>query len=363
MTTRPRKSRLARSSDAEPLELIAASGSHVFGAHRKRYIDFMSGWCVGNLGWDNEVVAKAITEFEGPDYVYPGHGYRPWEELADLLVSVAPGEMARCFRATGGSEAVDLAMQAAMVHTGRKGFLSIEGAYHGNTLATMSIGSADRKTYPNLLANCHKLKPPLHAKAVDRMETLLKGRDVAAVIMEPIAINLGAVAPDTEFVTRMRELCTKYGTLLIADEVASGFGRTGRMFACEYFDLAPDMLCIAKAVTGGQAGLGAMLATEDVAKSMEEDGEFYSTYGWHPRSTAAAIASVRYMKRHQTAILDHVNLLSEYFRQRLLEMFARQKLRLNIHGLAIGAELEDEDTANALAGEGARGGATDFSGR
>jgi 4-aminobutyrate aminotransferase-like enzyme len=85
------------------------------------------GWCVGNLGWNNRVLSRQIGRFTGPDYVYPGYTYRPWAELAELLVGVAPGRTNKSFRATGGSEAVDIALQAAMLHTGRKGFLSLEG--------------------------------------------------------------------------------------------------------------------------------------------------------------------------------------------------------------------------------------------
>ena len=112
--------------------------------------------------------------------------------------------------------------------------------------------------------------------------------------MEPISINLGVLIPDKDAIRRVRDLCRRYGTLFIADEVASGFGRTGRLFACEHFDLDPDMLCVAKAMSGGLAPIGAVIATAPIATSMEEnDGTFYSTYGWHPRSVAAAIATLR----------------------------------------------------------------------
>ena len=102
---------------------------------RRKYIDFVMGWCVGNFGWRPPAIAKSIERFKGPDYVYPGYAYAPWTELARLLASLAPRPLTTCFRATGGSEAVDLALQAAMIHTGRRALLSLEGSYHGNTLA------------------------------------------------------------------------------------------------------------------------------------------------------------------------------------------------------------------------------------
>jgi acetylornithine/succinyldiaminopimelate/putrescine aminotransferase len=145
---------------------------------------------------------------------------------------------------------------------------------------------------------------------------------------------------------RVRAACTRPGTLFIADEVACGFGRTGRLFASEHFGLKPDMLCLAKAISGGANGMGAMIATAPVAKSLEEDGNAYSTYGWHPLSTEASLASLRYMIRHRTRLLDHVARISDYFRQRLVRMDFRQVPA--IRGLAIALEFADEDYVSQL---------------
>ena len=139
--------------------------------------------------------------------------------------------------------------------------------------------------------------------------------------MEPISINLGVLIPEKGAIRRARDLCRRYGTLFIADEVACGFGRTGRLFASEHFDLDPDMLCVAKAMSGGLAPIGAVIATAPIAKSMEENGgSFYSTYGWHPRSVAAAIATLRDVKAHRTRLLAGVAEISEYFRARLRQL-------------------------------------------
>jgi adenosylmethionine-8-amino-7-oxononanoate aminotransferase len=279
MPTRRREPRvLAREEPAE-LQVAATNGSIVTDSRGRKYIDFVMGWCVGNFGWRSAAIAKAIERFKGPDYVYPGYSYAPWTELARLLASLAPRPLTTCFRATGGSEAVDLALQAAMIHTGRRALLSLEGSYHGNTLAGLSIGASDnREQIKNLLPHCGKIAPPLDAKALRRIEQRLKRRDVAAFVMEPISINLGVLLPERDAIRRVRDLCRRYGTLFIADEVACGFGRTGRLFACEHFDLDPDMLCVAKAMSGGLAPIGAVIATAPIATSMEEnDGTFYST--------------------------------------------------------------------------------------
>jgi acetylornithine/succinyldiaminopimelate/putrescine aminotransferase len=350
MPTRRRTPRvLARDLPAE-LQVVSTNGSFVTDSRGRKYIDFVMGWCVGNFGWRPEAIARTVERFKGPDYVYPGYSYAPWTELARLLVSLAPRPLATCFRATGGSEAVDLALQAAMVHTGRRAFLSLEGSYHGNSLGGLSIGSSDNREHiRNLLPHCSKIAPPLDAKALRRIEQRLKRRDVAAFIMEPISINLGVLIPEKDAIRVVRDLCRRYGTLFIADEVATGFGRTGRVFACEHFDLDPDLLCIAKAMSGGLAPIGAVIATAPIATSMEKnEGTFYSTYGWHPRSVAAAIATLRGLKANRARLLAGVAEMSEYFRVRLLQLEFDRPAAVRIQGLAIGIDVGDEDYADAI---------------
>jgi acetylornithine/succinyldiaminopimelate/putrescine aminotransferase len=344
-----RPSPLAREFPAQ-LQVTATNGSIVTDSRGRKYIDFVMGWCVGNFGWRSAATIKAIERFNGPDYIYPEYSYGPWTELARPLVSLSPRPLTTCFRATGGSEAVDLALQAAMIHTGRRSFLSLEDSYHGNSIAALSIGASDsRERIKNLLPRCSKIAPPLDAKAQRRIEQRLKRRDVAAFIMEPISINLGVLIPDKEIMQRVRELCRRYGTLFIADEVACGFGRTGRVFACEHFGLDPDMMCVAKAMSGGLAPIGAMIATAPIAASMEEnEGTFYSTYGWHPRSVAASIATLRSLKENRAQLLAGVAEMSEYFRVRLLQLEFDRPAAVRIQGLAIGIDVGDEDYADAI---------------
>jgi adenosylmethionine-8-amino-7-oxononanoate aminotransferase len=240
-------------------------------------------------------------------------------------------------------------LQIAMAYTGRGTFVSIEDSYHGNSIATMSIGSSDnRETFKNLLPNCHKIAPPLDRKALGKVETLLKRRDVAAFIMEPIVCNLGAIVPEVGFIRGVRELCTRYGTLFIADEVATGFGRTGKLFACEHFDLEPDVLCTAKAITGGYGGLGAVITTAGIARSIKEDFGLYSTYGWHPRAVAAALANLGYLTRHRDKLLKNTTQLGQYFLTRLSQMKFKGKASVRGKGLAIGVEVKDQTYASEV---------------
>ena len=205
-----------------------------------------------------------------------------------------------------------------------------------------------RETFKNLLPRCHRIGPPLDRKALGKVETLLKKRDVAAFIMEPIICNLGAVVPEDEFVSGVRKLCTRHGTLFIADEVATGFGRTGKLFACEHFDLEPDVLCVAKAITGGYGGLGAVITTSKIANAIKEDFGLYSTYGWHPRAVAVALANLRYLTRHRNKLLKNATELGEYFLTRLSQMSFKGKATVRGKGFAIGIEVENEDYAGRI---------------
>src|SRR5688572_11399767 len=179
-------------SDWEEPHVTRAEGPYVFDRDGKRYLDFVMGWCVGHLGWGGREIRAAMRKFNGPAYVKPYYQYEAWGALAQLLAEITPGKLRRSFRATGGTEAVEIALQVAMLYKGRGRFVSIEGSYHGNSIGTMSIAdSENRKTYKNLLPNCRKIDPPLDRAAAERVETLLKKRDVAAFIMEPISMNMG----------------------------------------------------------------------------------------------------------------------------------------------------------------------------
>jgi len=179
--------------------------------------------------------------------------------------------------------------------------------------------------------------------AIARLETLLKKRDVAALIMEPISCNLAVLIPEDAFMKRAQQLCRRYGTLFIADEVACGFGRTGKLFASEHFDLEPDILCMGKAITGGFAPMGATIVTRKVAKSVEGEVGFYSTYGWHPSTVDIAIRNVRWLIRNQARVLGNAAEISAYFGERLAGMQFEDLKEIRIRGMAIAVEAGEDD--------------------
>ncbi len=340
---------LARDCNAHHIDVVKTEGSFIFDRSGKQYIDFLTGWCVGNIGWGNADIRKRISQFDGPEYVNPGFLYEPWAELAEILAKITPGDLQVCFRATGGTEAVEIALQAAMSHTKRHEFISIENTYHGHSLGAMSVGSSEfRQWYSNLLPHCYKLKPPLDTTALQQLENLLKNHEIAALIMEPIICNLGVEIPTDDFMKQADLLCKKYGALLIMDEVATGFGRTGKLFASSHFDIKPDILCMGKGLSGGYGALGATITTEAVAKSMQFDFSFYSTFGWHPIATEAAIANIKYLITHQQAIEKNTHEMSDYFVNRLSKMPFKSAFKIRAKGLAIAISFEKADYAEKI---------------
>lgn len=340
---------LARDGAPHNIEIVKTDGCYLVAKDGQKYLDFAVGWCVGNLGWGNEEIKKTIRNYRGPDYVSPAFLYEPWTQLAQLLADITPGKLVKSFRATGGTEAVEFALRSANVYTKRDKYISIAGAYHGNSIGAMSVGSAEfRANHPGLLFSTHKIKPPLNAQTLSKVETLLKKKDIAALIMEPILLNLGVEIPEPEFMQGIDILCKKYGTLLIMDEVATGFNRTGKMFASEYYDITPDMIILGKAITGGYAPLAALVTTHEIAKAMEFESSAYSTFGWHPLSVAVALTNIKYMLKHEKKLQHNLKVVSEYFRDRLSVMSFKQFAEINIAGLAIGVKFKSGNYAHKI---------------
>jgi len=329
---------VGRTHAPKHLQIASARGSRVTDVKGRSYLDLQVGWCVGNLGWNHPAVVKRIRAFDGPSYVHPGSLYEPWVALARALADITPGKLSRSFRAVGGTEAVELALQIAMTATGRTKLVSIEDAYHGNSILAKSIGEGGDVTVPN----CKKLALPLDAKALDRLETLLKHRDVAAFILEPVITNLGVEVPHDEFLVGARELCDRYGTLLVFDEVACGWGRTGRLFAAELSGVVPDIMTVAKAITNGHVPLGAAITTPAVADAVHGELQFYSTFGWLPLATEAALATIAVWREDGTEILANVQRKSGEVMSRLLAMPWQHEADIRIKGLAVAVKLEED---------------------
>lgn len=331
------------------LQVTKAKGSFLWDEKDKKYIDFLGGAGVGNLGWGNEDVELAIRNSERPSYVYPNFYYKGWTDLAELLAAITPENLTKSFRMTGGSEAVEAAMQMAMMYTGRKKFLSVEGSYHGNTIGALSIGaSSNRDKFPNLLPGCEKFDQPFNSGTLENIENKLQNNEFAALIMEPVIINLGVIIPPKDFMEKLYRLCKEHGTLFIMDEAITGFGRTGKLFASEHYDIKPDIMCLAKAISAGHAGMGAIMTSEEIASKVEDKVGLYSSYGWHPLSTDASIAGIKYLLNNLEDLFSNIEETGRLFKNGISDIDFKNEPEIRIKGMAIGIDVKDKDYASRI---------------
>ena len=283
----------------------------------RRYIDGISSlWCNVH-GHRHPRIDGAVQDQLGrvAHSTMLGLSHPPAEELARRLVAIAPGSLSRVFYSDSGSTAVEVALkmafqywqQAADRQPSRTRFVCLENAYHGDTLGSVSVGGIDlfHSMYRPLLFDAHRV-PAGDAGALDQLLSERAG-EIAAVVVEPLVQGAaGMLLQPPGYLRAVRDACNRHDVFLICDEVATGFGRTGRMFACEHEDGAPDFLCLAKGLTGGYMPLAATLATERVYEGfLGEPQEFRTffhghTYTGNPLACAAALATLELFEEERT---------------------------------------------------------------
>jgi adenosylmethionine-8-amino-7-oxononanoate aminotransferase len=317
--------------DEEDAPIIeAADRCELIDVDGKRYIDGVSSlWCNVH-GHRHPAIDLAVRDQMDrvAHSTMLGLSHRPAIELARRLIEIAPPGLQRVFYSDSGSTATEIALKMAFQFWQQQGgegarrtrFVSLKNAYHGDTIGSVSVGGIDlfHGTYGPLLFSA------LHAEPGDAgdMERLLSEHDgeVAAVIVEPLVQGAaGILVHPPGYLRAVRELCDRFGVLLICDEVATGFGRTGRMFACEHEDVAPDIMCVAKGITGGYLPLAATLTTERVYEGFlgrhEEFRTFFHghTYTGNPLACAAGLATLRLFEQERTleTLAPKIDLLAE----------------------------------------------------
>jgi adenosylmethionine-8-amino-7-oxononanoate aminotransferase len=304
-------------SEEDPLVIESAEGCELIDSQGRRYIDGVSSlWCNVH-GHRHPEIDRAVREQldKVAHSTMLGLTHPAAIELARRLVELAPPGLTRVFYSDSGSTAAEIALKMAFQYwqqRGRRGctqFVCLENAYHGDTMGSVSVGGIDlfHSLYRPLLFDSIKVPPG----DLGAMERALAGSGVAAVIMEPLVQGAAGMLMQPEgYLRGVRELCDRHGVLLILDEVATGFGRTGRMFACQHEHVAPDILCLAKGLTGGYLPLAATLATERVYEGfLGEHQDFRTffhghTYTGNPLACAAALATLDVFESERT--LEHL---------------------------------------------------------
>ncbi len=271
---------------------VRAKGTSVWDADGNEYLDFLGGYGALNLGHNHPALDAALASVQELPNLLQASLNPLAGALASNLALVTPGDLKYSFFGNSGAEAVEGALKLARAATGRKKIVSCEGSFHGKSLGALSVtGRAKYRTPFAPLVPEVEFIPFADAAA---LEQALAKDDVAAFIMEPVQGEGGIIVAPDEYLQKVRAVCSAHGTMFIADEIQTGFGRTGKWFACEHAEVTPDILCISKSFGGGVMPLAAYMTTEKIWKqaygSVEKAMLHTSTFGGNTRAVAAGIA-------------------------------------------------------------------------
>jgi putrescine aminotransferase len=340
-----------RKSVAEAEDFAAiewtGQGSIIEDIMGRKFIDCLGGFGVYNMGIRHpKIIAAVKAQLErmplsSQELLDPLRGF-----LAELLGELTPGDLQDCFFISNGTDAVEGALKLARLYTKKTGFISTTGAFHGKSMGSLSVmgRAVYRKPFQPLLSDVHFVD---YGDAKDMERELKKltdlGEDIAAIILEPIQGEAGAVVPPDDYLPRVRQLCDEYGVLLILDEVQTGMGRTGKLFACEHWNVVPDILCLGKALGGGVMPLSAFMSTPKIWKVLEDNPFLHSsTFGGNPLACAAGIAAINVMLEEDLA--GQAAEKGAYLMTRLGQLQATHPDILKVvrgKGLLIGLEFSD----------------------
>ena len=321
-----------------PVTIEKGLGAHVWDVNNKEYIDCMGGYGVALVGHRNERVVSAIkSQIDKIITVHSSLYSKTREEFLETLFKVAPKGLTQAHLNNSGAEAIEAGMKFARKFTGKKGMVSMNGSYHGKSMGALSLtfNPKYRKSFQPLV---DKVTFSPFGNIESLRDTI--DDDTAFIILEPIQGESGIhVAPDG-FLQDVRKLCDDNGILLIFDEIQAGLGRTGRMWASEHWDTAPDILCIAKGIAGG-VPMGVTMVRPDILDCISK-GEHSSTFGGNPLSCAAGTATLQALT--QDGLIDNANKMGKLFREGLERLKEKHTIirEIRCKGLMIGIELKFE---------------------
>lgn len=358
-----------------PMTVTRAAGSYVWDGDGNRLLDFSSQLVNTNIGHQHPKVVAAIQEQAGklctvaPQFVNDARS-----EAARLIAELTPGELNRIFFTNGGADAVEHAIRMARLHTGKYKVLSAYRSYHGGTALAVNV-TGDPRRIPNDYGNAgtvHFHAPFLYRtqfhsstpeeetqRALEHLETIIQlegPSTIAAVILESIPGTAGIMVPPPGYLQGVRELATKYGIIYIADEVMCGFGRSGKWFAIDHFDVVPDLLTFAKGVNSGYVPLGGVAISPEIAATFGKRAYPGGlTYSGHPLATAAAVATINAM-RDEGIVENAAQLGADVFGPGLAKLQEKHRSVGEVRGTGVFWAIElvrDRQTREPLAPYGA----------
>ena len=353
----------------DPAIFVSGEGVHVTDANGKTSIDGMSGLWLKNVGYGRKEIADAAYEqMLGLTYMPLGTTTEPTIRLAEKISQIAPGDMTRSFFTSGGSESVETAIKLCRAYFKRVGepnrtkFISRRGSYHGATMGALALGGSHlypKLDYEPLMPGVFHVPQPLPYRCeyggqtpeecaelcVNAVEEMIKFQDpetIAAVFAEPISSPLGCVVPGDNYWPRLREICDKYGVLLVADEVITGFGRTGKMFATEHWGVVPDMMTVAKGITSEYIPMGGCLTRGEISAafvgSVKSSFKHVITFGGHPVAAAAALKNIQIMENE--GMVANAAEQGTYLLDGLKEMKEKYHIIGDVRGLGLFCGME-----------------------
>ena len=276
------------------IDVEKAEGIHVWDKNGKKYIDMLSGICVGNIGHRHPKVIEAVkAQLDSYMHimVYGEFVQSPQLEYGKYLISNLPQGFDQVFFVNSGSEAIEGGIKTAKLYTGRREIISFKGSYHGSTLGAMSLLSDEsyREGFLPLIPECRQIEFNCEKDLEEITEK------TACVVAESIQAGAGVILPKDGFLAKLKQRCEEVGALLIMDEIQTGFGRTGKLFAFEHYGIVPDILCIAKGMGGGMP-IGAFLGSKEVMNRLNNPHPLIghaTTFGGHPVSCKSALATLK----------------------------------------------------------------------
>lgn len=330
-----------------PIAVVRGEGARVWDDQGREYIDCVGGHGVAIVGHCNPAVVEAIRQQAGTLITCPGIFYNDVRaKLLERLVSLAPEGLERAFLCNSGTEAVEAALKMARLSTGRTGFVATMRSFHGRTMGALSATWSPKYREPYL-----PLVPGFSHVRYNDLDAMRAAvdEDTAGVLLEVVQGEGGVNPATADYLRGLRALCDDTGALLIIDEVQTGFGRTGKLFACEHYDLKPDLMCVAKGIAGG-VPMGALLMGPKVTNI--KPGVHGTTFGGNPLACAAALAAIGYMIEQD--LPGQSARKGTWVLKRLSRIEARVIRQVRGLGLMIGVELRQRVTPylRALMDEG-----------
>jgi len=354
--------------DFKPLIITGGEGAVFWDEKGKRYLDFSSQLFNVNAGHQHPRIIEAIKEeTEKICYVAPGFANETRAELCRMLAEITPGDLTKSFLSCGGGVANENAIKMAKAYTGRSKIISRWRSFHGATYGALSI-TGDPRRLPNepgipgiirvwdpFCYRCFfgKTYPECNVFCADQIREVIEvegPREVAAIIVEPITGSNCRIVPPDGYMQRLRKICDEYGILLIADEVMTGFGRTGKWFACDHWDVIPDIMTLAKGINGAYLPLGATVIREEIADHFE-DHMYYGglTQFGNPIACAAGIAAIKVYQ--EEGMIENSRVLGKKLMATLERMKEKHPSIGDVRGLGLFAGIEfvkDQKTREPL---------------